>query len=141
MIDKYAPIVPFCGIGGIRLGSTKDEVEAICERELGTPTMLNDGKWSRYRIDDLLILLFEEQNGTLIKITALPEYRGKLFDTVGTDFLLRRLMEMEPSFIFDEFDEICYSEEKGVVIDAATLDGPAEWISVYAKEMETDDAD
>ena len=136
MIDKFAPILPFEGLGGIKLGNTKRDVEAMCERSLGEAMMLFDGKWSRYQMGDLIMLFFEEKGGTLIKITALPQYRGTLFGKIGTGFPIRELMAMDHTFQYDEFEEICYSDERGVEIDAPSLDGNAEWISVYREGLE-----
>lgn len=136
MIDLYAPIVPFVGMGGIRLGATKEAVEEILEEKLQQPIMQFDGKRSRYDLGDLMLLFFEEKTGQLIMMTTQAGYKGKLFGRFDVNSTVEELMAYDASFVFDEFEEMCISEERGICVDAASPKGRTDWISVYVKDIE-----
>ena len=135
MIDKYAPIIPFVGMGGIRLGATKEDVEEILGETLKNPIMQFDGKRSRYDLDNLL-LFFEEKTGQLIMMTTQAGYKGKLFSRFDVNSTVEELMDYDSSFVFDEFEELCSSEKLGVDIDASSPRGRTDWISVYVKDID-----
>lgn len=136
MIDKYAPIIPFEGMGGIRLNATKEEVEQIIGEKLRDPIIQLNGARSRYAVQDLLLLFFEEKTKQLIMITTQPGYKGKLFGRIGTDSTVEELMALDGSFMYDEFDEVCASEQAGVEVDAASLQDRTDWISIYVKDID-----
>ncbi len=135
MIDKYAPIIPFEGMGGIRLNSTKEEVEQVIGEKLRDPIMQFNGTRSRYAVQDLLLLFFEEKTGRLIMMTTQAGYKGKLFGRIGTDSTVEELLELDESFVYDAFDEVCASEKIGVEVDAASLEDRTDWISIYVRDM------
>lgn len=136
MIDKYAPIVPFVGMGGLRLDSTKEEVEEILGEKLKNPEMHFDGTRSRYAVQDVMLLFFEEKTGRLIMIYTQEGYKGKLFGKIGTDSTVEELMRLDPSFVLDEFDELYISKEKGVAVDAVSPENRTKWISVYVRDID-----
>lgn len=43
-------------------------------------------------------------------------------------------LKREPSFIYDEFEEV-YESSKGIIIETDAIEDTAVWISVYVKEM------
>jgi hypothetical protein len=58
-------------------------------------------------------LFFSLINGKLFKITTLENYKGKLFDCIYVGMPEAELLEIEPSFIYDDFEEV-YESGKGV---------------------------
>lgn len=136
MIDKYAPIIPYVGMGGIRLNSTREEVEEILGEKLKNPTMQFEGRRSRYDLGDLMLLFFEEETEQLIMMTTQRGYKGKLFGRFDVNSTVEELMDYDSSFVFDEFDETCLSEERGICVAAASLQGRTDWISVFVEDIE-----
>ncbi|MGN0979552.1 MAG: hypothetical protein ACI4PT_04395 [Candidatus Avoscillospira sp.] len=136
MIDKYAPIIPYVGIGGIRLNSTKAEVEQVLGCPLEGKELLYDGEWSKYTIGNELSLFFVEEDDRLFEIETLPGYQGKLFGKIGTDTDEADLLRLEPTLEYDEFEEIYQSKEKGVIIMTDIPAQKAVWIAVYVEDLD-----
>ena len=136
MIDKYAPILPFVGIGGLTLDMTKKEAEQKLGHPLGEGEEFFDGRWRRYTAEDLLYLFFDVRTDRLFKITTLSGYKGKLFGKIGTDTDEADLLRLEPTLEYDDFEEVYVSEEKGVFIETEVLENKAVWISVFVKDIE-----
>ena len=136
MIDKYAPIIPYVGIGGIRLNSTKAEVEQVLGCPLEGKELLYDGEWSKYTIGNELSLFFVEEDDRLFEIETLPGYQGKLVGKIGTDTDEADLLRLEPTLEYDEFEEIYQSKEKGVIIMTDIPAQKAVWIAVYVEDLD-----
>lgn len=136
MIDKYAPIIPYVGIGGLRLDLTKKEAEEMIGSPLKDGEDFFDGRWSRYTVEDLLHLFFDNRTDRLFKITTLPGYRGKLFEKIGTDTDEADLLRLEPTLEYDDFEEVYVSKEKGVFIETDLPAEKAAWISVFVRDIE-----
>lgn len=136
MIDKYAPIIPYVGIGGLKLDLTKEEAERVIGGPLKEEEEYFDGRWSRYTVENLLHLFFDNRKNRLFKITTLPEYRGKLFEKIGTDTDEADLLRLEPTLVYDDFEEVYVSEEKGVFIETDLQSEKAVWISVFVRDLE-----
>lgn len=133
-MDKYAPIIPFVGMGGIRLNSTKAEVEQILGERLPEGEVLHNGKFRQYILGNEISLCFSEETGRLIEMETLPGYKGKLFGKIGTDTDENDLIRLEPSLEYNDFEEVFVSKEKGLVIETDLPLHKAVWISISAKE-------
>jgi hypothetical protein len=48
------------------------------------------------------------------------------------------VLEIEPSFVYDDFEEVYYSP-KGIFIETDPVKHTVLWISVYIKELDNDD--
>ena len=137
MVDLEAPIVPWQGIGNIKLYSHISELYDLIEQLGEQPTLL--GKFLiRYEIRDSIDLWFNLLNGRLFKITALKNYTGKLFDKISIGMHIDDVLKIEPSFIYDEFEEV-YCSSKGVYIETDPIEHTVIWISVYIKEVDDHD--
>lgn len=135
MININSPILPWESIGDIGLYSTIKELREIIEnRRLVSGVLLNN-MWVRYEIKDTLYLFFHLGNGKLFKITALKEYKGMLFDKIGIGTYESDITKLEPSFLYDDFEEI-YESEKGVFIETDPVEKTVTQISVFIKELD-----
>ncbi|OGO78978.1 MAG: hypothetical protein A2Y23_14625 [Clostridiales bacterium GWB2_37_7] len=136
MIDLNAPIIPWEGIGGISLYSHIEQLNDIIQRTNKAPLQL--GKYLiRYEIEDEVDLWFNVVNGKLFKITASKNYKGKLFDRIYVGMHIDKVIEFEPSFVYDDFEEV-YCSPKGIFIETDPIDNTVLWISVYIKELDSD---
>ena len=57
LLDITAPIVPFVGLGGINLYSTREELCSLLSQE-NVQMMVMNGKWIRYDIENSIELFF-----------------------------------------------------------------------------------
>ncbi|MBA4602111.1 hypothetical protein H2C83_07220 [Thermoactinomyces sp. AMNI-1] len=137
MIKLDAPILPWKGMGGIRLYSHISQFYDLIVHSKSEPVLL--GKFLiRYEIKDSVDLWFNIMNGKLFKITALKNYKGKLFDKIRIGMHIDEVLQHEPSFIYDDFEEV-YCSPKGVFIETDPVEHSVLWIAVYVKELENED--
>ena len=145
-IDINAPIIPYEGLGGIKLYSTirdfkeiiKDKDGFISEDEVIAEVQHND--WIRYEIKGIMYLFFHLCNGKLFKITTLRGYKGKLFGSISVDSTEEEFLKIEPTFVYDDFEEV-FETPKGAFIMTDPITTKATWISVFIKEIDDDDFD
>ncbi|EFM12392.1 conserved hypothetical protein [Paenibacillus curdlanolyticus YK9] len=134
MINWNAPILPGIGLGNLRLYShISGFYPYLCKHEV--KAKLLDKFLIRYEMKDFVDLWFNIINGKLVKITALRNYSGKLFDTIQIGMPISEVLAIEPSFEYDEFEEI-YCSSKGIYIEVDPDTKAVLWISVFVKEME-----
>lgn len=136
LLDISAPIVPFEGLGGIKLYSTRDELKELLEKE-DTKLKVIHNDWIRYDIQNSVELFFHLKNNKLFRITTLDNYQGKLFGRIGVGTTENELLEAEPSFIYDDFEEV-WESEKGIFIETDAESNTVKWISVYIKELDNE---
>lgn len=137
MIDLHAPIIPWEGMGGLKLYSSINELYSIIEKCSKEPKLL--GKfliW--YEIDNSIDLWFNVVNGKLFKITAASRYKGTLFNKIKVGMHIQDVLKLEPSFEYDDFEEV-YCSSKGVYIETDPVEEKVLWISVYIKEIDNPD--
>lgn len=127
--DQFAPIIPYVGAGGLRLGWTKEQVEKVTG-PLGDYVAVAQ-LWRRYTVGDLLWLYFNGPGDGLEKIVTLPGYGGRLFSLIDTNTPVEELSWREPSFTFRE-DLGFYVSPKGVMIHP--VDGKATHITIFANQ-------
>ncbi|MFJ8087132.1 hypothetical protein ACIQ7N_02830 [Lysinibacillus sp. NPDC095746] len=139
MIDLQAPIIPWVGMGNVKLYSHISEFFSIIEQQCEKPVSIGNFL-IRYEINNSIDLWFNVLNGKLFKITALKNYTGKLFDVIYIGMPIDRALEIEPSFEYDDFEEI-YCSPKGIYIETDPIENTVIWISVYIKEIDNEDFD
>lgn len=132
-IDIFAPIIPFKGFGEITLYSTRYKLRELLEGPNVSKKVLND--WIRYDIDDSVELFFHQKNDKLFRITTLDNYKGKLFEKIGVGTTKTEMLKAEPSFVYDDFEEV-WESEKGVFIEMDAETNKVRWISIYISELE-----
>lgn len=135
MYDKFAPIIPFVGMGGIRLNMTKQEVERLLGRRLEQNTTRADDAWVRYEVEDIMTLFFTESGDRLVAMETLPGYRGTLPSGIGTDTDEQLLFVLDPSLEYDEFEEFYSSGESGIQIETNLPEHKAVWILIHVPEL------
>ena len=133
MLDISAPIIPFEGFGEIKLYSTRNELNGLLESE-DVESMIINGEWIRYDIQNSIELFFHLKNNKLFRITTLDHYKGKLFEKIGVGTTEEEMLKVEPSFVYDDFEEV-WESDKGVFIEMDAETGKVRWISVYIPEM------
>ena len=136
-IDVNAPIIPFEGLGGIKLYSTQEELKDI----LFLPNVISRiyfERTIRYEIPDTALLFFDIEKNKLFKVTATGKYQGKVFDKIKIGMTEEELLEAEPSFVYDDFEEVWISD-KGIFIEMDPETNKVMWISVYIPELDTED--
>lgn len=137
MLDFNSSIFPWKCMGGIELYSHISEFYDIIQDTKKEPSLL--GKFLiKYEIDNSLDLWFNLVNGKLFKITALKDYKGKLFDEISIGMHIDDVLKIEPSFIYDDFEEV-YVSDKGIYIETDPIDNTVLWISVFVKEIDDED--
>jgi len=135
MIDIYAPIIPWVGLGSIKLyESIKNLKELLDQDEI--QYVLYGRYMIRYEIKDKIYLFFNLLNGKLFKITALKNYKGLLLNKIKIGMTSKDLLIIEPSFEYEDFEEV-YVSKKGIYIETNPETDKIEWISVFIKELET----
>lgn len=132
-IDLKAPIVPYLGLGGIQLYSTFDDLKELLKGENVRKRNLTRNS-VRYDIGDSVMLFFLLKNKKLFKITTNQEYQGKLFGLISTKTKEDEIARLEPSFSYDDFEEV-WESPKGVFIETDPETGTAAWISVFIREL------
>ena len=133
-IDIYAPIIPYEGLGGIKLYSTREELKDILEMDGVTKDKEPWGGAIQYYIEYKISLIFCVANDKLYKIAALEGYKGKAFGKVGIGMTEKELVEAEPSFIYDDFEEI-WITHKGIAITMNYSTHRVDCIGVHVAEM------
>jgi hypothetical protein len=139
MINLEAPIIPWIGMGGIKLYSHISELKSLLESEK-VECFLYDKFLVRYEIKGKIYLFFNLINGKLFKITTLEEYKGLLFDEIYVGQKTEDMLRVDTSFEYDEFEEI-YVSDKGVFVETEPETDTVKWISIYIKELETEEFD
>ncbi|CAM4448375.1 hypothetical protein [Paenibacillus tarimensis] len=139
MVLLNAPIIPWKGLGGLNLYSHISEYYSIIKNLKEADALLGKSL-VRYEIKDEVILWFNIFNGKLFKITALKNYTGKLFDVIHIGMPIDEVLEIEPSFEYDDFEEV-YCSPKGIYIETDPIEHTVLWISVYIKEIDNEDFD
>ena len=134
LLDISAPIVPFEGFGEIKLYRTRDELHELLEGEDVEAEIINND-WIRYDIQNSVELFFHLKNNKLFRITTLDNYQGKLFEKIGVGTTEKELLEVESSFVYDDFEEVWVSE-KGIFIEMDAETNTVRWISVYIRELD-----
>ncbi|MFR3730678.1 hypothetical protein [Lacrimispora sp.] len=138
MVDINKPIIPWEGMGGISLYSTIKETRELLENTQLVSGILLNNLWVRYEIKDTMYLFFHLVNGKLFKITTLDNYKGKLFGNIGVGTLESDLLKYEPTFIYDDFEEV-YETPKGAFLETDPISRKVTQISVYIKELDSND--
>lgn len=137
MVNLNAPIDPWEGMGGFNLYSHISEFDNIINQHCVTSWKVDNYR-IRYEIKDSADLWFNLINGKLFKITALKNYTGKLFDAIHIGMHIDEVLKLEPSFVYDDFEEV-YCSPKGIYIETDPVEHTVLWISVYIKEIDNED--
>lgn len=136
-LDILAPIVPFRGFGEIKLYSTRNELKELLNEKGVESKVINDN-WIRYDIQNAIELFFHLKNNKLFRITTLDNYQGKVFGKIGVGTREEEMLEIEPTFIYDNFEEV-WESPKGIFIETDAETNKVRWISVYIREIDDED--
>ena len=134
LLDITAPIIPFVGFGEIKLYSTTSDLQELLEGDAVVSKVLNND-WIRYDIQNSVALFFHLKNNKLFRLTTLDNYQGKVFGKICVGTTEKELLEAEPSFVYDDFEEV-WESEKGVFIEMDAKTNTVRWISVYIRELD-----
>lgn len=137
LIDNNLPIIPWVGLGGVKLYSHLSQFYDLVDKQDEKSSLLVKF-FVRYEIKDSVDLWFNLLNGKLFKITASKGYNGLLFDRIHIGMHIDEVLQIEPSFEYDDFEEV-YVSPKGVFIETDPVEQTVLWISVYVKELDNDD--
>lgn len=133
LLDITAPIIPFKGLGEIKLYSTIDELKDLLMSDNVQANIINNN-WIRYNIQNSVELFFHLKNNKLFRITTLDEYKGKLFEKIGVGTTEDELLKTDSSFVYDDFEEV-WESNKSVFIEMDAETNKVRWISVYIPEL------
>lgn len=136
LLDITAPIIPFKGLGKIKLYSTRDELKDLLLSDNVQANVINEN-WIRYDIQNSVELFFHLKNNKLFRITTLDEYKGKLFEKIGVGTTENELLKVDSSFVYDDFEEV-WESNKGVFIEMDAETNKVRWISVYIPELDSE---
>lgn len=135
-INENAPIVPYEGLGEIRLYSTIDELKDILLSDDVNVKIINN-KWIRYDVQNSIELFFHLKNSKLFRITTLDGYKGKLFGKIAVGTSKEEMLRIEPTFLYNDFEEV-WESEKGIFVEMDAVENTVKWISVYISELDFD---
>ena len=99
--------------------------------------MIINEKWIRYDIQNSVELFFHLGNDKLFRITTLDNYKGKLFEKIGVGTTEEEMLKVEPSFVYDDFEEV-WESDKGVFVEMDAETNKVRWISIYIPELNLD---
>lgn len=136
MIDNNAPIIPWIGMGQVELYSSIEKLQHLIN--IDQPTSILGKYLVRYEINEIVDLWFNLNNGKLFKITALKNYTGMLFNKIHIGMKIDDVLKIEPSFKYDDFEEV-YVSNKGIYIETDPIDNTVLWISVFIKEIDSEE--
>ena len=137
LLDKMAPIIPYIGLGDIKLYSTREELRDLLSLD-GVDSMMITENWIRYDICNTVELFFHLGNDKLFRISTLDNYQGKLFEKIGVGTTTEDISKLDSSFVYNEFEEV-WESDKGVFIETDAETNKVRWISVYIPELDLDD--
>jgi hypothetical protein len=137
LLDLNAPIIPWKGMGNVVLYTHLRDLHESMKKE-NIKAFLYDNYLVRYEILDKIYLFFNLVNGKLFKITALENYKGKLFGDIYIGMHIDEVLKREPSFVYDDFEEV-YCSSKGIYIETDPVERTVLWISIYIKELDNED--
>lgn len=137
LLDKMAPIIPYIGLGDIKLYSTREELRDLLSLD-GVDSMMITENWIRYDICNTVELFFHLVNDKLFRISTLDNYQGKLFEKIGVGTTTEDISKLDSSFVYNEFEEV-WESDKGVFIETDAETNKVRWISVYIPELDLDD--
>ena len=138
MFDLKAPIVPFEGIGELKLNATYEEtVKALQASE----TYFQEECWEDYTgesdeplkiivVPDYMMLNFTKDK--LTKISALHDYQGKLPNDICVGMDLEKAQVMDEGLKFDEQNQM-YTSTQGYIIEDNLDRHCIESIIIYSK--------
>ena len=135
MLDINAPIIPWVGLGNIKLYDNIKNLRIIIAQD-DIKGLLYDKFLVRYELKDKIYLFFNLLNGKLFKITALKNYEGTVLNQIKIGMSSKELLKMDSSFEYDDFEEV-YDSKKGVFIETDPETDEIRWISVFIKELES----
>ena len=136
LLDSTAPITPFKGFGEIKLYSTREELHDLLSLN-NVEIMIINENWIRYDIQNSVELFFHLGNDKFFRITTLDNYKGKLFEKIGVGTTEEELLKVEPSFVYDDFEEV-WESDKGVFVEMDAETNKVRWISIYIPELNLD---
>lgn len=137
MIDNSSLIIPWVGLGGLKLYSHISQFYELIDK-MDEKSSLLVKFFVRYEIKGSVDLWFNLINGKLFKITASKGYKGLLFDKIHIGMHIDEVLQIEPSFEYDDFEEVYFSP-KGIYIETDPVENTVLWISVYVKEIDNED--
>jgi hypothetical protein len=144
-INTFEPIVPNCGLGGLRLRTHVSEIDDVI-RDLATRYEMVSPFEARYSFGDGSVqAAVDVRNGRIFKLIASKSYAGS-FGAIHLDMLVGDAILADPRLYYCESEE--YIVCRGVdgitlsvpVMDPDPSDVPAlriSAISVYALEIDT----
>lgn len=112
-INLNAPIYPSESLGGFTL---KTHISAYIE-DIKSFSNIDKESWKdlsidtigpfviRYTLQHKIILRFDIVTGQLELISALEDYKGKLFGSIGIGSTISEALKVEPRLYYDEIDE------------------------------------
>lgn len=124
IFDKFAPIIPAEGLGGVTIRSHIKEIHSFIEDIVYSSdgnSVLESPFYVRYEIKDMLSVVIDILTGTIVKVGALSKYKGKLLSTIEMGMTVNELMILEPRIYYDDFEELLLIEGvSGVSIETDT---------------------
>lgn len=132
-LDINAPILPHESIWSIKLNTHIKELWDIINTYKNVEMiMMNNFKWC-CKIDDTICLIFNLMNWKIFAIIAKSNYKWKLFWDISVWMIIEKALQIEPSLIYDDFEEL-YVSNKWIVIEVIWT--KINWIQIQTKERE-----
>lgn len=144
IFDMNKNIIPYEGIGEIKLGMRLDEVRGYLKTnhiKFDQWIESNEGfepeiPWVNIRIRNSITLTFVKD--ILFEILLQNEYKGALPNGIKIDMEMNEVEQIEPSLKYDDDDEIFVSDNGYWIGDEIEL-GKVVSITIFLPDVELDD--
>ena len=144
MIDMTCNIIPYVGIGNIKLGMSIESVRSFLkEQHIRFDQWVEPNKgmdpeipWTFIRIEKSIVLTFVE--GVLFEIFLENKYRGKLPNGISVDMKMTDAKQIDQTLEYNEDEEDFISKE-GYWLGDLVETGKIISITIFLPEVEKDD--
>ena len=144
MIDMTCNIIPYVGIGNIKLGMSIESVRSFLkEQHIRFDQWVEPNKgmepeipWTFIRIDKSIVLTFVE--GVLFEIFLENKYQGKLPNGISIDMKITDAEQIDQTLEYNEDEEDFISKE-GYWLGDLVETGKIISITIFLPEVEKDD--
>ena len=123
MYCKYAPIIPYIGMGNVLLGDSIDRViDILKNQKLSIYIETTPYGEERCTIDNEMLIVANSVNRKICMMCALEEYQGILLKKIHIGMTIPEIMEVDKSLIKVEPDDDYVSFENGYFIEHELFD-------------------
>ena len=142
MYNKYAPLIPYVGMGNVLLGGNIDEtIEMLKQQQLPIQCKTTPYSEVRCTIGNEMVIIANSINRKIGMLCALEEYGGMLLNKIRLGMTIPEIMKIDSTLIKTEPDDDFVSFKNGYFIEHELFDfsdemtTPVTGITIILKEV------